>query len=164
MNREYQNLINDFIARCRQNFGNHLKAAVLYGSVARGTSRPNSDIDLLLVFDSLPKDRGKRTDMIFPLVQQSEESRAAATLAAQGFYPSISPFLYTIEEIERTQPILLDITEDGVILFDNGILETKLQKLRKRLKELGAKRVIEDDGSMFWDLKPDWRPGEEIEL
>jgi len=164
MNSEYQNLINDFLARCRQNFGNHLKAAALYGSVARGTSRPNSDIDLLLVFDALPKDRGTRIDMIFPLIQQSEESSAAQNLGERGFYPAISPFLYTVEEIERTQPILLDITEDGIVLFDSGILESKLKNLRKRLKELGAKRVIEDDGSMFWDLKPDWRPGEEIEI
>jgi len=164
MNREYQNLVNDFIKRCRQNFGNHLKAAALYGSVARGSAQLTSDIDFILVFDILPKVRCKRMDMIFPLVWEAENSRAAQVLRNKGFYPSISPLLYTIEEIERTQPILLDITEDGVILFDNGVLTNKLQRLRERLKELGAKRVVHEDGSMYWDLKPDWRPGEEIEL
>ncbi len=164
MNREYQNLVDDFMARCRQNYGGHLKAAAFYGSVARGSARPTSDIDLILVFDTLPKDRGERVDMIFPLVQQSEDSPAAQALREYGCYPAISPFLYTVEEIERTQPILLDITEDGIILLDNGILKSKLQKLRERLKELGAKRFIQQDGSMYWDLKPDWRPGEEIEL
>ncbi|MGH7452766.1 MAG: nucleotidyltransferase domain-containing protein [bacterium] len=164
MNREYQNLVDDFVRRCRQNFGSHLKAAALYGSVARGSAQSTSDIDLILVFDTLPKDRGKRIDMIFPIVQQAEASPAAETLRAGGFYPAISPFLYTVEEIERTQPILLDITEDGIVLFDSGVLERKLHKLRERLKELGAKRVVHADGSMYWDLKPDWQPGEEIEL
>ncbi|MGH7599747.1 MAG: nucleotidyltransferase domain-containing protein [bacterium] len=164
MNRKYQNLVNDFIGRCRQNFGDHLKAAALYGSVARGSARSTSDIDLILVFDILPKDHGRRIDMIFPLVQQAEASPAAQALRAEGFHPAISPFLYTIDEIERTQPILLDITEDGIVLLDSGVLERKLQKLRERLKELGAKRVVHTDGSMYWDLKPDWQPGEEIEL
>ncbi len=164
MNREYQNLVNDFIGRCRQNFGNHLKAVALYGSVARGSAQLTSDIDLILVFDNLPKVRCKRMDMIFPLVREAENSRAAQVLRDKGFYPSISPLLYTVEEIERTQPILLDVTEDGILLFDNGVLANKLQRLRERLKELGAKRVVQEDGSMYWDLKPDWRPGEEIEL
>ncbi|MDZ7292202.1 MAG: nucleotidyltransferase domain-containing protein [candidate division KSB1 bacterium] len=164
MNPVYQGLIDDFISRCRRTFGSHLQAAALYGSVARGSAQPTSDIDFILVFDDLPKVRSKRIDMIFPLVQAAENSPAAQELRNKGFYPFISPLLYTIEEIERTQPILLDITEDGIILFDNGILKNKLQRLRERLKELGAKRIVEEDGSMYWDLKPDWRPGEVIEL
>lgn len=132
--------------------------------MARGSAQLTSDVDLILVFDHLPKVRGKRMNMIFPLVQEAENSPAAQGLRAKGFYPSVSPLLYTVDEIERTQPILLDITEDGIILFDNGVLANKLQRLRERLKELGAKRVVQEDGSMYWDLKPDWRPGEEIEL
>ena len=77
MNREYQNLIDDFLMRCRRAYGNHLKAAVLYGSVARGSAQLTSDVDLVLVFDHLPQIRGKRMDMIFPLVQQTENSSAA---------------------------------------------------------------------------------------
>jgi predicted nucleotidyltransferase len=50
---EYKNLVDDFMARCRQNYGGHLKAAALYGSVARGSAKPTSDIDLILVFDTL---------------------------------------------------------------------------------------------------------------
>jgi len=29
---------------------------------------------------------------------------------------------------------------------------------------LGSRKVILGNGSWYWDLKPDWKPGEVIEL
>ena len=40
----------------------------------------------------------------------------------------------------------------------------KLAALRRRLAELGSRRIELADGSWYWDLKPDLRPGEMIEL
>ena len=34
----------------------------------------------------------------------------------------------------------------------------------ERLLELGAKKVSLPDGSYYWDLKPDWKPREVIEI
>lgn len=59
--------------------------------------------------------------------------------------------------------MLLDLTIDAVILHDAGILSEELEKLRKRLKELGA-RKINTGNSWFWILKPDLKLGEELEL
>ena len=59
---------------------------------------------------------------------------------------------------------MLDILFEGIILYDTGILRNRLEILRKRLDELGAKRITLADGTWYWDLKPDWKPGEVITL
>lgn len=52
-----------------------------------------------------------------------------------------------------------------VILFDpRGVLRRKLQSIRSRLRELGSRRIELADGSWYWDLKPDMRPGEIVTL
>ena len=43
-------------------------------------------------------------------------------------------------------------------------LRRKLEQLRARLKELGSRRIELDDGSWYWDLKPDLQPGEVVTL
>lgn len=46
----------------------------------------------------------------------------------------------------------------------DGILARELEAIRQRLRELGSRRIELPDGSWYWDLKPDWRPGEIVEL
>ena len=61
--------------------------------------------------------------------------------------------------------LLLDVSHHGIILFDpRQVLHAKLAALRRRLAELGSRRIELADGSWYWDLKPNLRPGEMIEL
>jgi hypothetical protein len=72
--------------------------------------------------------------------------------------------LKTPAEVEARSPLLLDMTEDARILFDRGgFLAGELAALRARLDELGARRVWRGS-AWYWDLKPDFRPGDVIEL
>jgi hypothetical protein len=32
------------------------------------------------------------------------------------------------------------------------------------MAELGSRRIELPDGGWYWDLKPDWRPGEVVDL
>ena len=43
-----------YVEEVRERYGDRLKLAILYGSYARGDYTPNSDVDLLIVIDSLP--------------------------------------------------------------------------------------------------------------
>lgn len=64
----------------------------------------------------------------------------------------------------RHPPILLDVVEEGVTIYDkDGFLERELSKLKDRLKELGAKRVKGKHG-WYWVLKPDIRFGEVLRV
>jgi hypothetical protein len=44
-----------------------------------------------------------------------------------------------------------------------GFLQAVLEALRERMHALGATRVPFKGGA-FWDYKPDFRPGEVVEL
>jgi hypothetical protein len=56
------------------------------------------------------------------------------------------------------------MTEEAVILFDrDDFFAQVLARVRERLRELGAQR--RQLGRMrYWDLKPDFKPGEVITL
>ncbi len=58
----------------------------------------------------------------------------------------------------------MTITEDARVLYDRGDFFKKLiEKLKKRLEQLGAKRIWRAN-SWYWDLKPDYKQGDVIEL
>lgn len=155
-------LLNDVVTcldrQCRLFYADRLVALVLFGSVARGTMRPDSDIDLLIVADPLPRGRIPRVQEFKPVDQvviQEIRKHAAA-----GLHTRLSPIFKTPAEIEAGSPLLLDMTEDARILFDrNDYMKGQLADLRRRLKKLGSRRIWVGD-MWYWDLKPDMKPGE----
>ena len=46
----------------------------------------------------------------------------------------------------------------------DGFFAAVLDRLRQRLAELGSRRCVDPDGYEYWDLKPDWKPGDVVEL
>lgn len=57
------------------------------------------------------------------------------------------------------RPLYLDMVEDAVIFFDrDGFFSGILEKLRKRLNELGAERVRLGK-RWYWRLKRDYKFG-----
>lgn len=67
-------------------------------------------------------------------------------------------------EIQKHPPILLDIIDDGIILYDKGyFLFHELNILKKRLELQMARKIITAKGH-FWILKPDVAAGEVVEL
>jgi len=57
--RIYEDLLKKVADGVRRGFGKNLVSIVLYGSLARGEVKKDSDIDLLIIFDELPKERLK---------------------------------------------------------------------------------------------------------
>jgi hypothetical protein len=149
------------VAEYRAALGDDLVAIALFGSVARGEARPQSDLDLYVVTRK-PSPGDPRLREMWGRIDASSEYRA---LVRAGYRPTPSPVPHTIGDLARHPWILLDIAHHGVILHDpESILERELNLVRRRMAELGSRRVELPDGSWYWDLKPDWRPGEVIEL
>ena len=139
-------------------FGERLISLVLFGSVARGDTRPSSDIDLLVIAEGLPRSLRDRRR---PFLEEWERARTA------GGLPPATWNLVTKSPAEaRTHsPLYLDLVEDGVLLLDRGgFFQTVLAELERRMRALGSRRVFLPDGSWYWDLKPDFRFGEVVEL
>ena len=158
----YEDLLRRLLGELQLLYGSRLVACAVYGSVGRGTPRDDSDVDLLIVARGLPDGRMRRVEEFEPV-----EAPLRAALRAEhwpGSLPALSPVFKTPEEVEAGSPLFLDMVEDARILHDpEGFLAGYLERLRRRLSELGARRVAWR-GGWYWELKPDLMPGEVFTL
>ncbi len=154
--------IQSVVRELRRVYGERLVSIAIFGSVARRTARPDSDLDLFLVVEGLPDGRRARLSSFEPV--ERGLTREIAALAEHGILVELSPVLRTPADLAIASPLLLDLTEDAVLLEDRGDTCTHaLDDLRRRLRRLGSKR-IRTGTSWYWDLKPDYRRGEIIKL
>lgn len=157
-------LLEGYISLLKELLGDRLRSVCLFGSVARGQDRSGSDIDILVVADGLPEDVGLRHRETNDARMRIRGTEAYRRLKTIGSAYLISEVYLTPEEVERHPPILLDISEDGILLYDkDGFLSMVLAEFRRRLKELGAKKVSGSKGT-YWVLKSDVKLGEEVRV
>jgi predicted nucleotidyltransferase len=136
-------------------FGADLISVVVFGSQARGEAKPESDVDVLIVIRGLPRNRFARYSGLRDLARQVSDT----------FAQDIAPILLAPEEAERVKPYYLGMLSGHMILYDrDGFFAAVLKRLRGRLAELGSRRYVDKDGYEYWDLKPDWKPGDIIDL
>lgn len=153
--------VKRFMETLIQKFGEYLTSVVLYGSTARGTARPDSDIDLLLVIKNLPKGQLERSRQLLPLCDGTNKKFEERF---DKFPPHLSLIEKSDEEAVYHSPLYLDMLEDGKILYDRDDFISKIfDDMRIRLKELGARRIWIGT-KWYWELKPDYKFGEEFEV
>lgn len=158
----YDHLSQRLLDECMRHYGERLVSLVLYGSVARGTMRFDSDIDVLIVADPLPQGRFARVAEFDEIEVRLAPDVAAAR--AQGVFPEFSPIFKTPAEVRYGSPLFLDMTIEARILFDrDGFFAARLDDLRARMRALGSERR-RLAGGYYWLLKPDFKPGDRIEL
>lgn len=154
-------LLERVVLEYRRALADDLLAIACFGSVARGTPRPASDLDLYVV----TRQRVSYLDPRLPIGPRVREMSEYRALREKGYDPDPAPVLHTVAELKRHPWILLDITHEGIIVYDpEGVLAGELDAVRRRLRELGSRRVEQPDGTWYWELKPDWRPGEVVDL
>ena len=135
-------------------YGKRLVSLVIFGSLARGKASPESDIDILIIAEGLHNRKMKRMDEFIDNVEDKLEDMSRY----------LSPVIKTPEEASLGSPLFLDMVYDSLILYDkDGFFEKILERLRQRLDELGSKRVFRGN-RWYWILKPDYKPGDVIEL
>ena len=160
MREPHKTLIGRLIEALKRKYGDKFISLVVFGSVARGEARKDSDIDLLLVIDSIPKRRLERQKEFMEV--EKEVEGYLNELFDEGYFIDFSPIIKTPEEAMRLSPLYLDMVEDAIIAYDKDDFFMKiLEKVRKRLEELGSKRV-RMGRKWYWILKPDYRFGEVI--
>lgn len=141
----------------------HIQSFALYGSVARGTARDLSDIDIFIISGDLQGSMGSRIEQLFHVDKAVQEE--LRWLRKQGIHAALSFYPLNPREAERLPRLFLDLTEDAIILYDEDrFLERLLMELKAKLLKQGATRVYLDRERWYWDLKPNYRFGEKIEV
>jgi len=126
------------------------------------TARLDSDVDLLVVADPLPRGRLARVEEFAAV--EARLGDAFASARALGLTADLSPVFKTPAELIAGTPLMLDMVDDARVLVDrSGVLANEIARMRARLAALGARRVWRGS-TWYWDLKPDYRPGEVFEL
>ncbi|TMA52031.1 MAG: nucleotidyltransferase domain-containing protein [Deltaproteobacteria bacterium] len=157
-----QDLARRYTDLLRSQLGERLVSVVLFGSVARGDASATSDIDLLIVAESLPQGQFARKRLLAGADEVFEQHLERA--AAAGVEGRLARIVRAPREAARPIPLYLDLTEDAVILHDrDGFFADVLARLRASLERLGARRIREGT-TWYWDLKHDFQPGDVVEI
>jgi len=141
-----------------------LISVCLFGSIARGDEDLSSDIDILIIMKDLPEGLISRNLTIKNIIETIKSSPQARTLRKMNQSILISPIILTPEEASKHPTIMLDIVDDGIILYDRGVfLQNILNDIKGKLRELGAQKIRTRKG-WYWILKPDAKLGEEVRI
>ena len=144
-----------FLHLVQSRWGEQLVSVVLFGSWARGSARAESDIDVLVISEHFPRSRLDRHPEIFE----------ATKAVSRDFATRVSVMPLTPVEAQVTKPFYLGMLSAHAILYDrDAFFANILQRLERRLAELGSERRVDKDGYEYWLLKPDLKPGETVEL
>ena len=144
-------------------YGDDLVSVAVFGSMARGTHHPESDLDLLIVSKNLPRGRAKR---VLAFIEHVEEGLAPElrSLEKKGLRMELSPVIKTPDEVRFGSFLFLDMVDEALILYDReGFFRHYLDGLGAKLKTWGAKKVRRK-GGYVWILKPDLKRGEVLTL
>src|SRR5690349_9114265 len=99
----------ELVRRVRHGVPAELWRALLFGSKARGQARPDSDLDVLLIFHDLPWDREPQAGIA---------ERIADGVAADTGVP-VTVWSVSLPDLERGRrtPMLVDALDDGIPLW-----------------------------------------------
>ncbi len=151
----HSSLLCELVEGLSEELGQALLSVVLFGSVARGMANVGSDIDILVVFDENSVKRKTVRDTFIAV--RSGLSKAPP--------PFVSSVVLSYSEAKATPYVFLDIAQDGIVLLDPQHVFCRMRcKVLDRLKQLGAQRVYLEDGTWYWNLKPDAKLNEPIKI
>ena len=157
----YRPAIEAFVADVTSVLGDRLISVVLFGSVADGRARPDSDVDMLLVVHDLPPGPRRRREVIAKATDHAEALLQRSL--PHGFFSLV---MKTPAEVQLGGPLFYDMTLPGkaeLFIDRDGFMATFVQDLKGRMAALGSvRRTLH--GHPYWDLKPDWKPGDVIDL
>lgn len=116
VNDIYRDATQEFADRVTSVLGDQVNSIVLYGSVARGEAKRESDIDLLVVSPS-------------PSTMRKEVSQICSDFTyerAFAFFISLIHFSrQEFYELKRLgSPFIDNVIDEGVILYDKGTFST----------------------------------------
>lgn len=102
-----KSLLDHLISKLREIYGSNLKYVLLFGSLARGEARKESDIDLLIVldhFDNFWQERKIIGDLIYGLTFDSGNNiiLSALPISLFQYQKAQSPFIMNVRKEQKS--------------------------------------------------------------
>lgn len=112
--------LRDLVESYREKFT--LKLVVLFGSRARGDYTDESDVDILVIADDLPRD-----------------PREAFSMLRDPKYPHVNPVGFNTEvflrKLESGSTFLLEVLDEGIVLYADKEFYAHVAKIHENLKK-----------------------------
>ena len=115
-----------FVKKVYDEFGNFLKAAVLFGSLAREKKARPADIDILLIIDDVSVTLNSELIETYRVVIEKKIADVS-----QKLHVTTLKFTSFWEYVRAGDPVAINILRDGVALVDTGFFDP-LQSLLLR--------------------------------
>lgn len=161
----YKPLIQMFLYAVKERYQNDLVSMILFGSIERGKGKKESDIDLLVILESTSEAYYERLKPLVDIELKIRESPLYERYVKDGLLPYFSYLIFSMEEAEENHYVFLDMIEDSIVLYDkDDYFKKRLSLLRERLSFLGSRKILLEDGTWYWNIKPDLQAGEEFIL
>jgi predicted nucleotidyltransferase len=126
-----------------QKFKNDLLSIVIFGSTVKGNSTITSDIDVMVVCDSLIKDWRARDKMTLELTEDIESKYSIPihmTLVGKDEFS---------QSIDSAYPLMLEIFDANEIIYDkNNFFSQSLKNFERNLNKWHAKKIEKG----FWRI------------
>lgn len=123
----------------------------IFGSVARGEAKKDSDIDLFIIVNELELSLLERTKYLLNIKRKSLIKNELEFLSTYEIFPKLNFFMRQKNELTLNF-FTIDISFDIKIVYDKGILRTFLEKIQKKVEEKGIKRKYLENGKYYLDL------------
>ncbi|MEW6606676.1 MAG: nucleotidyltransferase domain-containing protein [bacterium] len=129
--------INSFVEICLKTLGEKIKAIILFGSVGRGKSHPDEDLDFCIIVREYPQPDYKFGAKIMELCDEI------------GLTHPIDPVFVTEEGLKDfSSPFTLEVITDGVLVYGNY----PLKELRDLIISQKIKPIYEEESRIGWEL------------
>jgi predicted nucleotidyltransferase/uncharacterized protein (UPF0332 family) len=141
--------LDELVTKLRGHSRGNLLSAVLFGSVATGKSTPESDLDLLLVFNGVPP--------------QTEEIRSQLDSVSKFYQVLIQEHSFTRHEFLEAyglgDDLIINALAEGVVLYDDEFLIPLLSKPLPQPSATVAMQNLEEAREKIEDAKRNYRNG-----
>ena len=145
LDRDVRAYINSFVSEMA--LDRRVLGLLLFGSVARGTSTKQSDIDVLVVASDTSM---KVFDSVNAAVKRVEAYRVP--LKERGASMRIRPMILKVGELQRFKPIYVEFLEDGMVLFERDeTMSEFLNDIRKSVDY--EKRIVNNAVVITWSMR-----------
>ena len=146
MNEKMLNkVLDEFLKKCKEKFGDDLISIILFGSYARETATKYSDVDLLVIAKNLPKRRIDRHKVLRDIVLEF--------IYRYGI--NISPILIEPRDLspKDINPLICGILTGYKIIYDkNNFWKNYLERIKPVIKRIKPVFIDEEKEWKIADL------------